>query len=149
MDVSTSIVTMSHEALEKVYRLEEEMLDLPTQVLLETIHLFHAGVYHRTVFIPAGTLVAGAFVKIDTTVIVHGDVTVFVDGEPLLLTGHNVLSAYAGRKQAVLAHTDTYYTMSFATDAKTLEEAEAEFTDEHENLGSRREGSVNKMITGG
>lgn len=144
------IAPMSSDAIAKVQQLETEMAALDTQVQLHTDHLIHAGIYHRTVHIPAGVLVAGAFVKIDTTVVVHGDVTVYVDGEPLLLMGHNVMPAYAGRKQAAYAHTDVHYTMSFATDATTVEEAEAEFTDEVEALGSRREAALNTtMITGG
>lgn len=144
------ITPMSHAAIAKVYELEDKMRQLDTQIPLETDHLIHAGIYHRTVYIPAGVLVAGALVKIDTTVVVHGDVTVYVDGEPLLLMGYNVLPAYAGRKQAAYAHTDTHYTMSFATTATTVEEAEAEFTDEVEALGSRRiDASNTTMITGG
>ena len=145
-----AIEPMSDTSLDKVRRLEGEMLRHGGQLNLETSHLIHAGIYHRTVRIPAGVLVAGAFVKIDTTVIVHGDVTVYVDGEPILLAGHNVLPAYAGRKQAAIAHTDTYFTMSFATDATTVEQAEEEFTNEVEALGSRRAEALNlTMITGG
>tara|TARA_R110000823_G_scaffold16897_7_gene53885 strand:+ start:2181 stop:2624 length:444 start_codon:yes stop_codon:yes gene_type:complete len=144
------IAPMTDAAIEKVRHLEAEMRHLDTQVSLKTDHLIHAGIYHRTVHIPAGVLVAGALVKIDTTVIVHGDITVYVDGEPLLLIGHNVLPAYAGRKQAAYAHTDTNFTMSFSTDATTVEEAEEEFTDEVEILGSRRADASNTiMITGG
>lgn len=144
-----AIAPMSDNALAKVVRLEEAMFKCGNQIDLLTTHLLHAGLYHRTVFIPAGVLVSGAFVQIDTSIIVHGDLTVYVDGEPLLLTGHNVLPAYGGRKQAAYAHTDTYFTMSFATKAKTVEEAEEEFTSEAARLGSRRAGALNvMMITG-
>jgi|TARA_R110000823_G_scaffold23531_9_gene70175 hypothetical protein len=144
------IAPMSSDAIAKAVTLEAEMRKLNTQVNLATSHLIHAGLYHRTVFIPAGVLVAGAFVRIDTTIIVHGDITVYVDGDPILLTGHNVLPAYAGRKQAAYAHRDTYFTMSFATEATTVEQAEEEFTNEVEALGSRRAEANNVvMITGG
>ena len=143
------IAPMSDAAVANVRRLEAELRLMPDGVNFETEHLLHAGLYHRTICIPAGCVVAGAFVQIDTTVIVHGDITVYVDGEPLLLMGHNVLPAYAGRKQAAFAHTDTYFTMSFATNAKTVEEAEEEFTNEAGALGSRRADSSNLVqITG-
>ena len=146
--MGNQIAPMSDAAIAKVRELETAMATLPDQCAIKTDHLLHAGMYFRTVHIPANTLVAGALIKIDTAVIVSGDVTVFVDGEPMLLMGYNVLPASAGRKQAAFAHTDTDYTMIFATSATTVEEAEEEFTDEAENLGSRRSDSNVIQITG-
>ena len=144
-----AITAMSDDALAKVYRLEEAMRESGDHLNLVTTHLLHAGLYHRTLFIPSGVLVAGTLVQIDTTVIVYGNITVYVEGEPLLLTGYNVLPTYAGRKQAAYAHSDTYFTMSFATKAKTVEEAEEEFTSEFADLWSRRADALNvTMITG-
>ncbi len=58
-----------------------------------------------------------------------------------------MFAASAGRKQAYIAHKDTFLTMSFKTNAKTVEEAEAEFTDDHERLMSRN--GVNKIVITG
>ena len=143
------IAAMSPDAIAKVQQLEDEMRTLDTQISLHTTHLLHAGLYHRTIVIPAGVLVAGVLIKIDTTVIVDGDVSVYADGDTIELSGHNVLAAYAGRKQAAYAHTDTCYTMSFATQAQTVEEAEAEFTDEVSNLGSRHTVASNDILITG
>jgi hypothetical protein len=74
---------------------------------------------------------------------------VFVDGEPLELTGYHVLPAAAGRKQALLARADTHLTMIFATRATSVAEAEAEFTDEADRLASRRQGRRNVVIITG
>ena len=52
----------------------------------------------------------------------------------------------AGRKQAFLAITDTALTTTFPTAAVTVEEAEAEFTDETDLLASRGDDAVNCII---
>ncbi len=55
------------------------------------------------------------------------------------VAGYTVFSASAGRKQAMVALTDTYLTMLFPTDAKTVDEAERAFTDEYDLLVTRKE----------
>jgi hypothetical protein len=76
-------------------------------------------------------------------------VIVYVDGAPVHLQGHAVLAASAGRKQAFLARVDTHLTMIFPTRAKTVEDAEREFTDEVDLLASRRDTNHSQtMITG-
>jgi hypothetical protein len=59
-----------------------------------------------------------------------------------------VLPAAAGRKQAFLAQADSHITMIFATAARSVAEAEREFTDEADNLVSRRAGGNRIVITG-
>ena len=103
----------------------------------------------RTITMPANTLLAGAFVKIPTTLIVSGCVTIYMDGDAVDFVGYNVLPASGGRKQAVLAHTVADLTMLFPTSATTVAEAEAEFTDELELLVSRKDEDNNvTFITG-
>ena len=134
-----AISAMSPRAIDNVRRLEEMALTCP-QVLIETDHTFHAGMYARTIIIPAGVVLTGALIKIATLLIVSGDALVYVeDGPPLELRGYNVLPAAAGRKQAFVAQTDVSLTMIFPTQAKTVEEAEEEFTDEADRLFSRKE----------
>ena len=68
----------------------------------------------------------------------------------ILSTGRrldHVLAGQPGRKQAFVAHAETWLTMSFKTEARTVAEAEAEFTDEAEHLGSRRDDAVNLIET--
>ena len=69
----------------------------------------------------------------------HGDALVHVESGPLELHGYNVVPASAGRKQAFVALTDTHLTMIFATDARDVDAAEREFTDEFDKLMTRRE----------
>lgn len=107
------------------------------QVPITTHHLLHAGMYHRTIMIPADVVLTGALIKRATTLTIHGDATVATGGKPMRITGYQVIPASAHRKQAFIAHADTWLTMAFPTQAKTVEEAEAEFTDEAERLFSR------------
>jgi hypothetical protein len=129
---------MAADDVEKVQRLESQMLERE-QVAIQTIHHFHAGLYSRTIRIPAGVMLTGALIRIPTLLILSGHSTVFRGGLPLELCGYHVLPGEAGRKQAFLAHADTDLTMIFATQATTVEEAEAEFTEETNLLMSRQQ----------
>lgn len=138
---------MSQDDVDKVRRLEGALMDAQ-QVEIVTTHHFHAGLYARTIRIPAGVLITGALIAIPTLLIVSGDVSVFIGGDALHLKGYHVIPGQAGRKQVFLAHADTDLTMTFATSATTVEEAEAEFTQEVELLGSRRHNANLTISTG-
>lgn len=139
---------MSEDAIGMVRRAEVALRELP-QAPLHTSHLFHAGMYHRTVCIPAGAGMTGALIKIATTLTISGDATVFTGSGKQRLVGYHVLPGSAGRKQAFIAHADTYLTMSFATSAKTVAEAEDEFTDEGALLLSRDFGDLDTVVVTG
>ncbi|NQW53016.1 MAG: hypothetical protein HQ465_17410 [Rhodospirillales bacterium] len=132
------IASMSSAAIDRVCRLESLASVLP-QAAIGTDHVFHAGVYARTIKVPAGVMITGVLIKIPTLLIVHGDALVHVESGPLELHGYNVVPASAGRKQAFVALTDTHLTMIFATDACDVDAAEREFTDEFDKLMTRRE----------
>ena len=141
-------LTLASDAVAKVRELEGVLRELP-QVEIATEHVLHAGLYARTIRIPAGVVLTGVFIIIPTMLVVHGHATAYIGGESIDLVGHQVIPASAGRKQAFVAHADTYLTMVFATKAKTVEEAEAEFTDEVHLLFSRKPGAINSTnITG-
>lgn len=125
--------------LEKIKAAEDLILTLP-QVEIATEHVFHAGMYARTIRVPAGTVLTGAFMKIPTLLIVHGDAEVLNFDGWLDVRGYAVLAGGAGRKQVFFARTAVEMTMVFATQATTVDEAEREFTDEFERLMSRNAG---------
>lgn len=133
-----TIGAMSEANISSVRAIEEFLLDKP-QLEIKTIHDFHAGMYARTIMVPAGAMLTGALIKIPTLLMLSGDASVIIDGEEVRISGYGVIPAAAGRKQVFLAHSDTYLTMVFATSATTIEDAEMEFTDEFDLLGSRRE----------
>lgn len=144
---ANDLITMSVSEVERVRELEQVMLTMP-QAEIPTKQLLHAGMYVRTMFVAAGVTVVGAFMKCATTLIISGDMKVYVGKETIELKGYNIIPASANRKQAGYAITDTYVTMLFPTNAKTVEEAEEEVTDEADKLMSRKDGSNNIMVTG-
>ncbi|MET1025621.1 MAG: hypothetical protein ABWY00_00530 [Dongiaceae bacterium] len=142
------IAPMSEAAIGKVRALETRAAQLP-QEPIATAHLFHAGLYARSIVIPAGVMITGTLIKIPTILIISGDVVMYVDGQARELRGYNVFAASARRKQAFVALTDVSMTMLFQTRAKTVAAAEDEFTGEADLLLSRRDpGSNTVTVTG-
>jgi len=140
-----ALAAMEPEAVAAVAALEQASLQRP-QVDIPTYHHFHAGMYARTIMIPANTVLTGALIKIATLLIVNGEVIAYTADGPIHLIGYHVIPAEAGRKQAFAAVVDTILTMVFPTSAKSVEEAEEEFTDEAAILFSRNEGAVNVVF---
>ena len=145
---NNKISVMSESAIEKVRLVQNAMLKFP-QIDLPVHHILHGGMYLRSLVIPAGVAIAGAFIQVPTTLVVSGNVTVYANDQAYEIDGYQVLVASAGRKQVFVAHTDTNMTMTFATDAKTVEDAENEFTSEPDLLASRRHENLNTTIITG
>lgn len=145
---SSRIAVMSESAIEKVRVVQNEMLKMP-QVNLPVHHTLHGGMYSRSLVIPAGVALAGAFILVPTMLIVSGNVTVYANDQAYEIDGYQVLVASAGRKQLFVAHSDTSMTMLFATTATTVEAAEDEFTSESSLLASRRYEDLNTTIITG
>jgi hypothetical protein len=145
---NNKISVMSESAIEKVRLVQNAMLKFP-QIDLPVHHILHGGMYSRSLVIPAGVAIAGAFIQVPTTLVVSGNVTVYANDQAYEIDGYQVLVASAGRKQVFVAHTDTNMTMTFATDAKTVEDAENEFTSEPDLLASRRHENLNTTIITG
>jgi hypothetical protein len=134
--LAPSLPAMTDEAVNNVRALEAISRQFE-QKPIATYHLIHAGLYARTITIPAGTLLTGALIKRATILILSGDATVSTGADSLRLAGYHVLPASAHRKQVFLAHTDTQLTMLFPTKTTDICIAEDEFTDEADLLFSR------------
>lgn len=132
-----NLPAMTDSAIDKVREAESKLLEMP-QVNIPTQHTLHAGMYARTVTIPAGVAITGALIKIPTILIVDGHCEVFTGTETVILNGYHVIQAAPNRKQVFLAYTDTTLTMLFPSQAETVEQAEDEFTDEAACLWSRK-----------
>jgi hypothetical protein len=146
---SPSIPAMSDQAIAKVRAFEDFSLAHLPQDQVGTDHLFHAGVYARTITLQPDCHLTGALIKLATVLIVSGDADVYIGGKALELRGYNVIPAGAGRKQFIIARTVVHLTMLFATDAKTVDEAEQAFTDEYDRLFSRLPTAINRIVITG
>lgn len=124
---------------EAVRALEHAIMSLP-QVDLQTQHLVHGGMYARTIFIPAGTVLTGAQTKQDNVCVAFGDITVTTDEGTQHLTGFHVLPAKAGAKRAGVAHGDTWWTTLFTTERTEVADIERDLTDEADLLQTNRPG---------
>jgi hypothetical protein len=145
--IRSTIPAMSPAAIDTVRRAEDYSLAHLPQRSIATEHVFHAGLYARTIMIPQHVFLTGALIKIATLLVVDGHALVYVgEDKPFEVRGHAVLPASAGRKQAFQAQADTWLTMVFATSARTVDDAERAFTDEWEKLLSRR--NVETIVMG-
>ena len=145
---NTKIALMSESALAKVTAVQDALLRME-QTKMAVQHVLHGGMYSRTIRIPAGVALAGAFIQVPTILIINGDASAYANDQMVRFTGYQVLVASAGRKQIFIAHTDTDLTMLFATDAQTVEQAENEFTSEPHMLASRGHEDINTTIITG
>lgn len=134
--IDKKIPAMTPHDIERVRELERELLACPEQIEFPTEHVFHAGMYARTIVMPAGCVMTGALIKRATMLILSGDAVVFYGQDVQRLSGYHVLPASAGRKQAFIAVDETRLTMLFPTTSQSVDEAEREFTDEYELLAS-------------
>ena len=149
LTAATAFKAMSEDSLQQAREAEAIIGSLP-QIAIATDHVLHAGVYTRTVFLPKGSVIAGALIKRSTNIIISGHVIVFIgDDKAKEYKGYAVIAASANRKQVFVAKADTNLTMFFSTKADNIKQAEEEFTNEAENLMSRQHGSINSVtITG-
>ena len=138
-----TIPAMTEAVIERVRQLEAYHLATFEQPDLGVRHDFHAGIYSRTLCLPAGLQMTGCMIIIPTLLMIGGDCYVTLGDEVRRVTGNHVIRCGAIRKSAFSAILDTTITMCFATTATTVAEAEAEFTSEADRLMSRKPGALN------
>jgi len=116
--------------LDKVKALQDEVSKLP-QYEPETKHYFHGGMYCREVFRHAGVLVIGAVHKKEHLYLIVSGTVQITDGKGSAqeVTGPHLFKSKPGTKRAVYAVTDTLCMTFHATEAQTVEEAEAELVE--------------------
>jgi hypothetical protein len=94
----------------QVYQLEAELLKLP-QIDLPIDHAFCAGMYARTMHIPAGTILTGAIHREESFFLVRkGDLIVSTDDGPKRLGAGDMSISKIGTKRAGIALTDVEVT---------------------------------------
>ena len=119
-----------------VRRLEAAILQGP-QVDLHTTHNFSGGMYARTIYLDAGTVLTGATHKTDHINIVIGDISVTTDEGMKRLTGYHVLETKAGMKRAGFAHAATCWTTVCKTEHTDIANAENDLVEEADQLQTR------------
>lgn len=130
------LTAMSEEQVDKVRCLELASMRNP-QVKIPVEHFLHGGMYARTVKLPQGVVITGALIRLETTLVVNGHAMIHTGDAWIEREGYNVLPAAAGRKQIFVALSDVNLTMFFPTEAKTVKDAEEQFTTEADLLQNR------------
>jgi hypothetical protein len=103
------------------------------QCELHTEHYFADGMYCRSLFRSADTLIVGKVHKAEHFyIIASGTVTIVGDGYRETVTGPKVIVSKPGTKRAVYAHTDATTMTVHRTDETDLEKIEAELIEEDE-----------------
>ena len=138
----------SPAVLEQLNEINKIILSYP-QIELATEHLFHGGMYARTIRLQPGTKMMGSLIKLATVLIVHGDCSVLIGDQRVELTGYNVIPGCAGRKQFFWTHGPVEMTMIYPTTLATVEEAEDEVFAEADQLMSRRDGRGDTIVVTG
>lgn len=93
-----------------IYRLEAELLKLP-QVDMPITHAFCAGLYARTMHIPAGTILTGAVHKEESFFLVRrGELIVSTDSGPQTIRQGDMSVSKIGTKRAGITLTDVEVT---------------------------------------
>ena len=130
----------------KVQALQDVISQMP-QYEPETKHTFHAGMYCREVWRPAGVIVVGKIHKKEHFyLIVSGTVAITTDEGVKSVTGPHLLCSKPGTKRAVYAETDALCMTFHVVEAKTIEDAEQELVEEDDSsmftLGNKLKNEV-------
>jgi hypothetical protein len=124
-----SLVAPDRATLDTLRDIDAGLRELP-QIEVTIDHLIHGGMYGRTAHLPAGVVASGTVLRRATVLVLHGDVTMFTGTEAVRLTGFHVLPGLRGRKALFRTHAETHMTMVLPSDAQSVDEAEADMTDE-------------------
>jgi hypothetical protein len=117
---------------EQIERLQAAMVGAP-QVELTTQHYFVPGMYCRSVFRPAGTLIVGKVHKAPHFFLcVSGEIMAWSENGMRTLKGGDIVESQPGTKRATLALTDAIGVTIHRTDKTVLDEIEAELIEPDE-----------------
>jgi hypothetical protein len=143
-----ALTPASRETLDKLAIVNEGILKFE-QIPIATHHILHGGMYARGIRLQPGTVMMGSLIKRATLLIVNGRTSVVSGDTWIELEGYNVLPGRAGRKQLFVTHGQVEMTMVYATQAKTVAEAEDEIFADVDELMSRKDDSRDTFtITG-
>ena len=108
--MSHALVQEVKTGTDPIYRLEAELLKL-SQVNMPVEHAFCAGLYARTMHIPAGTVLTGAIHREESFFLVRkGQLIVSTDSGPRTLAPGDMSVSKIGAKRAGITLTDVEVT---------------------------------------
>lgn len=136
VEANNFVPQMSPEMIDKVRQVEHLAKRYP-QLKIPVQHYLHGGMYVRTVTLPAGVMITGVHIVIETNLVVNGHAMIYTGDQWVECCGYKVIPAAENRKQIFVAITDVNLTMFFPTDAKTVKDAEEQFTNEADLLQNR------------
>ena len=146
--ITAALVPPTPAMIAQLDEINKLILSCP-QIELATEHLFHGGMYARTIRLKPETVIMGSLLKLATVLIIHGDCSVLIGDQRVELKGYNVIPGCAGRKQFFWTHGPVEMTMIYPTALGTVEEAEDEVFAESDQLMSRRDGSGDTIVVTG
>ena len=117
------------EKMTDLLRLEQAML-AREQVECPVDHHFSKGLYVRTMFAPAGTLIMGKRHRQETcNMLIQGNLLIYAgpDEPPILFKAPCVFNSLPGAKKLGYAVTDVIFSNIHPTEETDLEKIEAEF----------------------
>jgi hypothetical protein len=102
------------EARNRIAVFEDCLRELPNKRPIEDFpleHVFTPGIYVRTIFIPAGTVMTGKIHRHEHyNILQSGTVSVYSKDGLHTLTGPHAMVSSSGVKRALYAHTDVTWT---------------------------------------
>jgi hypothetical protein len=141
----TEIPKMSAQQIDRVFAFEKHLEETFPPEPVDTHVVINGGMCARTVYMRAGTAYTGSVIKVPSVITLCGHCRVHNGDVMIEVKGYNTFPAAAGRKQALVAIGDTVMTMTFATNAKTIEEAEQEAVEDTSRLASNN-GNVYALV---
>jgi hypothetical protein len=121
---------------DKVNLMETEMNKFPLaddnngfgRAELRVENHFSLGVYARSLYIPADTIVVGKIHKYENlNILAQGDISVLVDNEIVRIRAPFVVVSPPGTKRIAYAHEDTVWITIHGTELRNVEEIEKHF----------------------
>lgn len=135
MELSDALAIQPGNLIERIERLEVDMLASGACIELPVVHHFSRGVYARELRIPAGTTLTGKVHKFENlNILSQGEMSVSTEnGVERVMAPFTIVSP-PGTKRVAYAHTDCVWTTIHGTSETDLEKIEAEFvTDTHKS----------------
>ena len=114
---------------------ELELKELDVKKDLPVLNIFSDGVYSRTIFMPAGTIVVGKKHKTrHLNMVMSGKARVWMDGEVRDIMAPDIIESKEGCRKILYIVEDMHWTTIHPTDSQDIEEIEEMIIDNEEVL---------------